>query len=91
VADRSIMKADILVLQGRFTEAEACLLPNFAVVEEVVGQLEAVAHAYACLAHIRAHQGRLAEAEHCCRSAREIYDRIGMQVEVFPIGLPEIC
>ncbi|MBN1872831.1 MAG: hypothetical protein JXA33_01260 [Anaerolineae bacterium] len=90
VADRSIIKADILVLQKQFAEAEACLLPNLEIVEKTLGQLEAVAHGYACLAHIRAHQGESVGAAQCCRYAREVYDRIGMQAEIFPIGLPEI-
>jgi LuxR family glucitol operon transcriptional activator len=89
-SDRVIMLADILIRQGKFSDAEECLLPNLEHVEKELGQLEAIAHGYACLAHIRAHQGDIAEARRCCAYAREVYDKIGMKAESFPIGLPSI-
>jgi tetratricopeptide (TPR) repeat protein len=91
VHDRSIMLANILVHQGKSSEAEEWLLPNLASIEEGFGHREAVAHGYACLAHIRASQGNVSEAKRYCADAREVYERIGMQQETFPIGLPSIC
>jgi len=89
-SDRSIMFADILVRQGRLCEAEECLLPSLECVERELGQLEAVARGYACVAHIRTHQSNVAEAERRCTHAKQIYDKIGMKQEVFPIGLPSL-
>ena len=88
--DRTIMLADILVRQGRFSQAEECLLPCLRRVEEDLGHLEGIAHGYACLAHIRAYQGDLIEAKRCYHYAKQVYDKIGMIVESFPIGLPSI-
>lgn len=91
VSDRSIMLANILVHQGKCSEAENVLLPNLQRLEEELDQPEAVAAGYACLAHIHAHEGDLNEAIRCCKRARQIYDEVGMQEETFPIGLPRVC
>ncbi len=90
-SDRTIMLANILVRQGKFSEAEKYLLPSLQHLEKDLRQPEAVAAGYACLAHICAEQGNRVEAIKCCNRAEQIYDRIGMREETFPIGLPEIC
>jgi tetratricopeptide (TPR) repeat protein len=91
VSDRSIMLANILVHQGKYSEAENVLLPNLQRLKEELDQPEAVAAGYACLAHIRAHEGDLSEATWCCKRARKIYEEVGIQEETFPIGLPRVC
>jgi tetratricopeptide (TPR) repeat protein len=90
-SDRSMMLANILVRREKYSEAEKTLLPVLDRIETEVGQLEAVAAGYACLAHIRVHQDRTSEAKECCARSKQIYDKIGMHKERFPIGLPAVC
>ncbi len=90
-SDRSVMLANILVRKGNYSEAEEVLIPVLNRIEVDLGQLEAIAAGYACLAHIRAQQGNISEAKGCCVRAKQIYDKMGMQEETFPIGLPTVC
>lgn len=89
--DRSIMLANILVRQERFSEAEDLIKDKLDYLENRLGQKEAIANAYACLAHIRVYQGNVQEAQSYCNYARQIFDKIGMKKETYPIGLPLVC
>ena len=91
VFDRSIMLANILVRQERFSAAEDLIKNKLGYLENRLGQKEAIANAYACLAHIRVYQGNVREAQSYCNYARQIFEKIGMKEETYPIGLPVVC